>query len=51
MKRRNGVFKSGVIAIAFGAGLMRACFLPAKFLIGLLAAVVIILGMYCSRCC
>lgn len=51
MKRRNGLFKSGIIAMAFGTGLLLACFLPAKFLIGVLAAIVIILGLYCSKCC
>lgn len=51
MKRRNGLVRNGILIAAFGAGLMLACFLPAKFLIGILAAVIIILGIYSAKCC
>ncbi len=50
MKKRNNVLKNGVLIAAFGAGLLMACFLPAKFLVGILAAVVIILGIFCAKC-
>lgn len=51
MRRKNGVLKSGILVAAFGLGLMLACFLPLKLLVGVLAIVVIILGIYCAKCC
>ncbi len=51
MRKRNNVLKNGVLIAAFGTGLLLACFLPAKFLVGILAAVVIILGIFCAKCC
>lgn len=50
MRNRNKGFKNGILIAAFGLGLMLACFLPLKFLVGVLATVVIILGIYCAKC-
>lgn len=51
MRKRNNVFKNGILIAAFGAGLLLACFLPPKFLVGILAAAVIILGIFCAKSC
>lgn len=51
MKRKNGVLRNGVLIASFGVGLLLACFLPLKFLVGILAIVVIILGIFCAKCC
>ncbi len=51
MRRKNGFIKNGILIAAFGVGLLLACFLPTKFLVGILAAVIIILGIYSARCC
>jgi hypothetical protein len=51
MRKRNAIFKNGILISAFGAGMILACFLPAKFLIGILATVIVILGLYSAKCC
>ena len=43
MRKKNRIFRNGVLIIGFGVGLMLACFLPVKFLVGILATVVVIL--------
>lgn len=49
--RRNKGFKNGILFAAFAAGSLLACFLPPKFLVIILAAAVIILGIYSAKCC
>ncbi len=51
MRKRNNVLKNGVLIASFGLGLLLACFLPVKFLVGILAIAVIILGIFCAKCC
>ena len=50
IKRKRGV-KNGVLIAAFAAGLLLAFFLPAKCLVVILSAAVIILGLCYSKCC
>ncbi len=50
MRRRcNNHTNKGLIAIVFALGLLIACFCPTKFLVGILAIWVIILGVSCCR--
>lgn len=39
-----------VLLAAFAVGLLLACYCPPKFLIAVLAAAVIALGIACARC-
>ncbi len=39
-----------VLLAAFAVGLLLACYCPPKFLIAVLAAAVIVLGVACARC-
>ncbi|MDD4699782.1 MAG: hypothetical protein PHV07_05930 [Oscillospiraceae bacterium] len=43
-------FRKGILAAAFGAGLLLACFCPTELLVSLLAIIVICLGLSCVRC-
>ncbi len=51
MKNRNKGIKNGILIASFGVGLLIACFLPLKFLVGMLATVIVILGIYTAKCC
>lgn len=51
MRKRRNTLKNGVLVIGLGIGLMLACFLPIKFLVGLLAVLVVLLGVILSRSC
>ena len=43
-------FRKGIIAAAFGVGLLMSCFCPTELLVSLLAIIVICLGLSCVRC-
>lgn len=49
MRRRNNGTNKGVIGIVFALGLLISCFCPPKFLVGILAIWVIILGISCCK--
>jgi len=57
-KYRNGLViimsratdRKGVIAVAFGAGLLFSCFCPTQALIAFLAILLVLLGFACLRC-
>lgn len=42
--------KNGILAVAFGVGLLLACFCPAKILVPVLAIAVIVLGIAYVKC-
>ncbi|MDR1892545.1 MAG: hypothetical protein LBQ48_06015 [Oscillospiraceae bacterium] len=46
---RTHVHKRGVLAFAFGAGLIVSSFCPTRLLITALAVVVLLLGISCCR--
>ncbi len=49
MRRKSNHTNKGIIAIVFAIGLLVSCFFPPKFLVGILAVWVIILGFSCSK--
>ncbi len=49
MRRCKPKCNRGIVAITFAAGLLISCFCPPKFLVAVLAAWVIILGLTAPR--
>ncbi len=49
MRRKYNNTNKGLIAIVFAIGLLISCFCPPKFLVGILAIWVIILGISCYK--
>lgn len=49
MRRRGNGANKGLIGIVFALGLLISCFCPPKFLVGILAIWVIILGISCCK--
>lgn len=49
MRRKSNNTNKGLIAIVFSLGLLISCFCPPKFLVGILAIWVIVLGISCCK--
>ena len=49
MRKRCNNTNKGLIGIVFALGLLISCFCPLKFLVGILAIWVIVLGVSCCK--
>lgn len=49
MRRKNCGSTGAAAVIAFGAGLLLCCFLPAEWLVTILAIMLVLLGIVCLK--